>query len=70
MVQNYETHITALGQPVGCEIAYPPSKPKVAATGGRLATDLVIFNHGQETRMTLEVAPLYPKFHSKPRKDV
>ncbi|GFW06441.1 hypothetical protein TNCV_2187751 [Trichonephila clavipes] len=33
---------------------------------GLLATDLIILNHGQVTRMTPELAPSSPNFHTTP----
>ncbi|GFW74032.1 hypothetical protein TNCV_545561 [Trichonephila clavipes] len=36
------------------------------ATRGLLATDLVILNHGQVTRMTPELAPTSPNSHTTP----
>ncbi|GFU77503.1 hypothetical protein TNCV_3498761 [Trichonephila clavipes] len=36
------------------------------ATRGLLATDHVILNHGQVTRMTPELAPPSPNYHATP----
>ncbi|GFU76037.1 transposon Tf2-9 polyprotein [Trichonephila clavipes] len=35
-------------------------------TGELLATDFEIFNHGQVTRMRLELAPISPNYHTTP----
>ncbi|GFV19490.1 hypothetical protein TNCV_3664221 [Trichonephila clavipes] len=37
-----------------------------SATRGLWATDLVILNHGQVTRMTPELAPQSPNYHTTP----
>ncbi|GFW33520.1 hypothetical protein TNCV_2210551 [Trichonephila clavipes] len=40
---------------------------KHEAARGLLATDHVIFNHGQVTWTTPEMAPLSPNYHTTPR---
>ncbi|GFW44635.1 hypothetical protein TNCV_4481801 [Trichonephila clavipes] len=38
-----------------------------SATFWLLVTDFVVFNHSQVTRMTPDLTPLSPKFHSTPK---
>ncbi|GFS84126.1 uncharacterized protein TNCV_2365111 [Trichonephila clavipes] len=39
-----------------------------SATRGLLATDLVVWNHGQVTRSPPELAPVSPNYHTTPKR--